>query len=234
MALLLDDGEPAPFVKVRSADLGFHLRAGDDDQLDLRASAYFTHLANDVAFDPHEGRATAVGPSERLGATLFARVRPWPFLLGALSATYVHASLRAPAPASAEDPSPPFRKGQLLPYVPPVVLRADLSAEHALAELGAHPLTGRLGAGYSYWSPRPLPFSQRAAAVSVLDAELALRYRMFALSLSCLNLLGTKYAAMELSYASNFHPNSAPSRLPARHIMAGAPRTLLLTLEVLL
>jgi hypothetical protein len=142
--------------------------------------------------------------------------------------------LRAPPPASAEDPSPPFKKGQLLPYVPPVVLRADLSAEHALARLKDAPLTGRLGGGYSYWSPRPLPFGQNAAPVSVVDAELSLRYRMFALSLSCLNLLGAKYAAMELSYASNFHPDSPPSRLPARHVMAGAPRTLLLTLEVLL
>jgi iron complex outermembrane receptor protein len=234
MALLLDDGEPAPFVKVRSADLGFHLRAGANDELDLRATAYFTHLASDVAFDPHEGRATNVGPSERLGASLYARARPWPFLLAALSVTYVRASLRAPSAASAEDPSPSFRKGQLLPYVPPVVLRADLSAEHALTNIAEQPLLGRIGAGYSYWSPRPLPFSQQAEAVSVLDAELALRYRMFGLSLSCLNLLGTKYAAMELSYASNFRPDAAPSRLPARHVMAGAPRTLLLTLEVLL
>jgi TonB family protein len=234
MALLLDDGEPAPFVKVRSADLGFHFRAGQNDELDVRASAYFAHLARDVAFDPHEGRVSGVGPSDRLGGTFYARARPWPFLLSSLSVTYVHASLRAPPPASAEDPSPPFKKGQLLPYVPPVVLRADLSAEHALARLKDAPLTGRLGGGYSYWSPRPLPFGQNAAPVSVVDAELSLRYRMFALSLSCLNLLGAKYAAMELSYASNFHPDSPPSRLPARHVMAGAPRTLLLTLEVLL
>jgi iron complex outermembrane recepter protein len=234
MALLLDDGEPAPFVKVRSTDLGLHFRAGPNDELDLRAGGYFTHLDSDVAFDPHEGRATSVGPSDRLGASLYARARPWPFLLAALSVTYVHASLRDPPAASAEDPSPPFEKGQLLPYVPPVVLRADLSAQHALATLAEHPLVGRIGAGYSYWSPRPLPFSERAAPVSVLDAELMLRYRMFALSLSCLNLLGTKYAAMELSYASNFDPDAAPSRLPARHVMAGAPRTVLLTLEVLL
>jgi iron complex outermembrane receptor protein len=175
-----------------------------------------------------------VGPSQRLGATLYARVRPFPFLLAALSATYVHASLRSPPPATADDPSPPFHKGQLLPYVPPVVLRADLSAQHALAKLGDQPLLGRLGAGYSYWSPRPLPFSQQAASVSVLDAEIALRYRMFALALSASNLIGTRYAAMELSYPSNFDPNAPASRLPARHIMAGAPRTFLLTLEVLL
>jgi hypothetical protein len=148
--------------------------------------------------------------------------------------TYVHASLREPPAATAEEPSPPFQKGQLLPYVPPVVLRADVSGEHALTHLRDAPLTGRLGVGYSYWSPRPLPFGQQAAPVSVLDAELALRYRMLSLSLSCLNLLGTKYAAMELSYASNFNPDAPPSRLPARHVMAGAPRTLLLTLEVLL
>jgi iron complex outermembrane receptor protein len=234
MALLLDDGEPAPFVKVRSADLGFHFRAGASDQLDVRASAYFTRLANDVAFDPKEGRVESVGPTDRIGATLYARARPWPFLLAALSLTYVHASLLEPNAAGADDPSPPFEKGQLLPYVPPVVLRADVSAEHALSTLATHPLVGRLGAGYSYWSPRPLPFSQQAAPVSILDAEVGLRYRMLALSLSCLNLLGAEYSAMELSYASNFDPNAPPSRLPARHVMAGAPRTLLLTLEVLL
>jgi iron complex outermembrane receptor protein len=225
MALVLDDGEPAPFVKVRSGDLGVKAELGARDELELRASGYLTHLEDDVAFDPREGRVEPVGPTRRIGAVLYAVARPWPWLLGAASVTYVHASLQESPPAGAEDPEPPFRKGQLLPYVPPVVVRADVSADHTLLEVAGRPLEGRAGVGFSYWAPRPLPFSQRAASVSLLDAELGLGYAPFDVALSCFNVLDREYAALELSYASNWNPDGFASRVPARHVMAGAPRT---------
>jgi len=227
-ALLLDEGEPAPFTKVRSADLGFRLALAEIGS--LRASAYYTKLGQDVVFEPTEGRSEPAGPSTRLGAVLYGELRPLPFVRAAASLTYVRATLDDPPPRTAEDPSPPFEKGQRLPYVPPWVLRIDASAEHALTEVNGQPLGGRAGLGFTYWSPRPLPYSEQTDAVSLLDGSLALTYRMFELTASLFNLLDTRYAAMELSAASNWDPSGVPSRLPARHVMAGAPRTWLLTL----
>jgi iron complex outermembrane recepter protein len=226
--LLLDEGEPAPFTKVRSADVGARYAVGELAQ--LRASAYYTHLGQDVVFEPSEGRVEPAGPSTRLGAVVYAELRPLSWLRGAASFTYVRATLDDPPPRTAEDPSPPFEPGQRLAYVPPVVLRIDASAEHALTELRGQTLSGRAGLGLTYWSPRPLPYSQQTAAVSLLDATLALSYRVFQLEASVFNLVDARYAAMELSAASNWDPEATPSRLPARHVMAGAPRTWLLTL----
>lgn len=227
MALLLDDGEPAPFVKVKSGDLGLRHVMGSGDQLELRASGYLTRLDDDVAFDPREGRVEAVGPSRRVGFVFYGVTRPYSWLRAAVSVTYVKASLEKPPYSTAEDPDPPFKKGQLLPYVPPVVLRADTSAERRLFDIEQFPVTGRAGAGYSYWSPRPLPFGESARPVSLIDAEVGLSYRMFTTTLSCFNLLDAEYAAMELSYPSSWNPDGPASRVPARHVMAGSPRSFL-------
>ena len=151
--LLLAEGEPAPFTKVRSADLGVSLSQAGIGA--VRASAYYTRLADDVVFEPTEGRAESVGPSTRVGGVLHLELTPLPFLRGAASVTYVRATLDDPPPVTAEDPSPPFEKGQRLAYVPPLVLRLDASADHALAEVGGATLSGRAGLGYTYWSQRP-------------------------------------------------------------------------------
>jgi iron complex outermembrane recepter protein len=234
MALLLDDGEPAPFVTVQSADFGFKYTLDEQEHLTVRASAFTTHLSDDVAFEPSEGRAESVGPSKRNGFTLYADARPAPWAFLALSATYVHAALQKPPYASAEDPSPPFRKGQLLPYVPPFVLRADGSVTRELFQIQKVPVQGRAGVGYSLWSARPLPYGQEAKPVSLLDAELSANYRAATLTFSCFNLLDAEYAALELSYPSSWNPDGFASRVPARHVMAGAPRTLFLSLGVTL
>ncbi|MET0340895.1 MAG: TonB family protein [Polyangiales bacterium] len=229
-ALLLDEGEPAPFTKVRSADFGVSLAAADLGA--MRASAYYTKLDDDVVFEPTEGRAEPVGPSTRVGGVLYLELKPLSFLRGAASVTYVRATLDDPPPVTAEDPSPPFEKGQRLAYVPPLVLRLDASADHALAEVGGATLGGRVGLGFTYWSRRPLPYSEQTPNVSLLDLAVGLKWRVFELDASLLNLADARYAAMELSASSSWDPTGVPSRLPSRHVIAGAPRTWLLTLGV--
>jgi outer membrane receptor protein involved in Fe transport len=238
-ALLLDEGEPAPFTKVRSADVGarwtLHAPPSSADAvrapelLTLRASGYYTHVGQDVVFEPSEGRVEPAGPSTRLGGVLYADVRPLPWLRAAGSFTYARATLDAPPARSAEDPNPPYHPGQRLPYVPPCVLRVDTSAEHALTELRGQSLSGRVGLGLTYWSSRPLPYSEQTDPVALLDTALALAYRVFQLELSVFNLADARYSALELSAVSNWDPTSTPSRLPVRHVMAGAPRSWLLS-----
>jgi iron complex outermembrane receptor protein len=54
------------------------------------------------------------------------------------------------------------------------------------------------------------------------------------LSLEAFNLFDAEWNDGEFVYASNFERGAAASLVPARHITAGAPRTLMLSLAVFL
>ncbi len=232
-ARTLEDGERAPFTKVRGGDIG--LRANMGNLFALGLTGYLTHLSDDVAFAADEGRLERVGATRRLGGTLTWSSNPTPWLISAASVTYVDAQLLEPPPATAKQPQPVFRKGQNLPYVPPVVLRLDLGAHGTLlSDQGPADLTGRAGMGYSYLSRRPLPHGAKAATVSLLDFASELGWGPFTLGMEIFNLLDMRYAATEYNFASNWNPSEPPSRVPARHIAAGAPRTWLFSLGITL
>lgn len=229
-ARTLSDGESAPFSRVRSGDLGARLTIGE--VLEASAAGFITQLGYDVAFDPGEGRLESIGPTTRIGAALAVTARPWDFLVGAVSVTYVHATLDAPPLASAADPQPPYVAGQLLPYVPPWVMRADLGSDGVLATVLDQELRGEIGAGFTLLSSRPLPYGQFAAPVATLDARAALGFGPVELGIDLYNLTDARYAAIEYAYASDWTPSEVPSRLPARHFSAGAPFTFMVSLTV--
>jgi TonB family protein len=232
-ARTLEDGEDTPFSKVRGADLG--VLASWSDRYRLTLSGYSTHLSDDVAFDAAEGSLQRVGETRRLGAVLYARARPVEWLLGAASVTYVDAQLLEPPPPTAQDPQPAFQRGENLPFVPPIVVRVDLGARPTLRDaVGGWPLKGKAGLGYSYLSPRPLPYGQLADPVSVLDASLGLGWGPFALGFDVFNVFDVRYAADEFSFPSDWHPEAPRPRTPALHTAAGAPRSWLLTLGLAL
>jgi hypothetical protein len=233
-ALLLRDGQSAPFTTVRSADLGARLSLGPRDAFGLRGSGYLTQLSKDVVFDPLEGSTASVGPSRRLGFVLYGDARPWSWLLASASVTYVNATLQSTRGNTTDDGIPPLRRGDRLPYVPPWVLRIDNKLEHTLYEFRGAPVIGQAGLGFTYWSARPLPFGKETPAVSLLDLSLRASYRVFSLEGSVFNLLDAQWAAQELVYASNWNPAAQASDRPARTIQAGAPRTWLLTLGITL
>lgn len=226
----LADGETAPYAKVQSADVGARLHLGEHDELRAQVAAFYTHLGYDVAFDPGEGRLESIGPTTRMGVSGQLVVKPWRFLLASISATFVHATLDAPPLASAEDPSPPYQRGQSLPYVPPFVLRGDARAEETLFVIDGHDLEGHVGVGLSVVSSRPLPYGEHATPFGLLDAGVGVAYRGFTLDLTGQNLLDARYAATEYAFASNWSPDRIDSRLPARHFSAGAPLSLSLAL----
>src|SRR5690606_1325375 len=114
-ARLLEDGEDAPFSKVRSADLGVRFDWGEPLRLTL--GGYYTHLSDDVAFDAAEGRLERIGATQRVGAVAHAVARPWRGWVGSCSVTFVDATLLEPPPPTAEEPQPPFAAGQRLPFV---------------------------------------------------------------------------------------------------------------------
>ena len=226
----LEEGEKAPFAKVRSFEGGVSLH--DDHGLTAQAIAYQTNLSYDLAFDPEEGRLDRIGPTTRRGVvgTLRGQVRRW--LTTSMSATFVHATLDSPPIATADDPAPAYLPNQALPYVPPLVVRTDTAVEHALFSLWKKDLVGHAGLGTTFLSPRPLPFGQSSAAVFLVDAQLGVRRDFLELGVESTNLLGARYAETEYAFVSNWRSAQVPSFLPARHLTAGPPRQVLFTMGI--
>jgi iron complex outermembrane recepter protein len=124
--------------------------------------------------------------------------------------------------------------GQSLPYVPPVVFRGDFGLHGAKGALWDEPLVWKLGYGTTFLSSRPLPYSQFSPPVFLLDATAGVRRAAVELTLDVTNLLDARYADTEYAFVSNWLTTPIPSRVPERHITAGAPRTLLFSLTVYL
>jgi iron complex outermembrane recepter protein len=231
-ARLLEDGEETPFTKVKSADFGTRFDWGAPLRIVL--GGYHTHLSDDVAFDASEGRLERIGATQRRGVFTHIHTHPFPWLLGSISATFVDAELLGPPPASAEEPYPAFTKGQQLPFVPPLVIRADIGTHCVLVDqLGQYPLESRFGLGFSYLSPRPLPYNEFADPVSLLDLSVSIEWGLLDLSFELYNVFNSQYAAVEYSFPSDWDPNDGlRPRTPMRHTAAGAPLSWMLSLGV--
>ena len=230
-ARLLEDGEQAPFAKVYSSDVGLQKDWGKAHRLKL--GFYQTELSDDVSFDPAEGRLENIGATARSGVVLQAIARAGDWLVASFSLTTVEAKLLEPPPPSAEEPAPPFVRGQQLPFVAPLVLRGDLAFQRAWRRKEADTLLGKGSLGYSHLAGRPLPYQQFSPPLDLLDGSLGLEWRRFAVTLEGYNLLDKRYSAVEYIFPSDWSPNDGlRSRVPARHLSAGTPRSWALALSV--
>lgn len=221
----LQEGEPAPFSKVRSYEIGAQI--SESPRWSLATALYETRLSIDTAFDATEGRLEFIGPTRRRGVVAYFQVNPNASFSSSFSGTFVDATLESPPPPTPDNPTPPYTEGQRLPFVPPVVLRADVRYDRDLVKIRNSPLAMRLGYGTTFLSPRPLPYSQEAAPVFLVDASASLRWKLIEIGADVTNLFNVKYADTEYSFVSNWSPSTIPSALPARHLSAGAPLTIL-------
>jgi len=185
-------------------------------------------------FDPSEGRLDRIGPTTRRGLVGYLLAAPASFMSVSLSATYVHATLDSPPTPTPENPSPAYVSGQSLPYVPPLLVRSDVALTRTIGTAYGKPLTWKAGYGTTFLSSRPLPYGQTSPPVFLLDATVGVRRDWLELSFDAFNLLGAKYADTEYAFVSNWQSSAVPSRVPARHITAGAPRALLASLTLYL
>jgi iron complex outermembrane receptor protein len=210
-----------PFVTIQSEDLG--VSYGDRiGPVDLAAKSVFfnTHSGQDLLFDPSEGRSTLASGSTRTGWSGSARALG-PFFDVAANATAVKAT---------------FDDTHLLvPYVPNLVLRADLAFFHALPwQLDHRPILGTVGYGVSYVGKRPLPYSQVSDVIFVSDASASIEWSLWRVRLAASNLFDAKYKLGEYNYASDFHSQPQPTLAPERSFTAGAPLLIMLSIGMTL
>jgi TonB family protein len=231
-ALVLADGENAPFASVTSQEVGLRyvLPPGVSPVARLSASlaGYHALVGQDLLFDPLVGRAVPIGATRRLGAVLWVRSQPLPWIDVNASLTYTHATVETDALGRT------VPAGSLLPYVPPWVGRVDAAVDREVGRWRNLPIRAHGGLGIQYYGARPLPLNDRSEPVFLVDASAGGRLGPVDLSLSARNLFDTRWRDAQLNFASSFTPGATPSFFPVRHFTAGSPFTLFATLSLYL
>jgi len=221
-AQALSEGEQAPFADVFATELGLVLR-GERGRWsgEAKAIGFYTHVSNDLLFDPERGRNVPIGSSQRYGGSITALLHgPWLDL--SIAATITEALRGGGLFALGGD--------ERLPFVPRAVSRADI-ATHDDFRVGDERFRWGLGLGAGLVGPKPLPLGQRSAPIVTLDLAGQLGWRWLNVGLAVSNVLDARNRAIELHYPSDFGGGSLRA---ARHFAAAAPRTFRVTFEVAL
>jgi iron complex outermembrane recepter protein len=214
---ITDDVE-TPFASIESEEAGVaYTKSFEAVSVAARSVFFRTHVDRDLVFSETEGRSVLGGGTTRTGWTGAARLtNGW--LDENANVTLVH---------SAFDDD-----GLLVPYVPDLVVRSDTVLGTELpVNVAGQPPRGSLALGVSYVGRRALPHGQRSDTIFTLDASAALALHGFELGLEVMNLLDSRYKSAEYDYVSDFAPGGAATLVPARHFVAGAPRTFFLSLS---
>jgi iron complex outermembrane receptor protein len=219
----LAQSERTPFTRAYSFEGGLRYVR---EQLQLSGAGFGTWLSEDLVFDPVTTRNEPVPATRRAGVSVDASYRPLPWLFGNAHLTYTRSQFR--------ESDANYDAGDLVPYAPQLVARADVAATPVLGEWLGRKLTLLVGTGFSAMARRPLPNSLWGHDIFLLDAQAGLRWGEVALTLKAYNLLGANWYDGEFYYASNWDRDQAPSLVPTRHVTTGAPRTLFATLEIYL
>jgi outer membrane receptor protein involved in Fe transport len=228
-AQALSEGERAPFARVLALETGptWSGRTGPL-QLSAHGFVFATRVSDDLLFDPVRGRNIPVGPSNRYGAALSARMR-----IGERHDTLASFTWSDARAIDSSDGIFALGRGDTLPYVPRSVLRVD-HVSGGEVRLAGEPLRLTFAAGLGWVGPMPMPLGAASYARWQLDASARVRVRALELGLSAINLFDVQNRASELYYTSSFGADGANSMRAARHFAAGAPRSFWLTLTIFL
>ena len=212
-ATALSNNETAPFAVAQEVEVGASYRLGSKEaSIRLQAAYVFAAVDKDLVFEPASGRNVLVGASTRNALLLAARGSLGGWFDGLVNLGFTDATLDATK--------------ERIPYIPELVGRADLAARGRLFDwrVGGHPVTGRVGLGFTFVPGRPLPNQLEGDPFYLLDASAEVRLWHFALGVEGRNLLDLRYRQSEFNYASNFRGPSLPApRTPERHFVAGEP-----------
>jgi outer membrane receptor protein involved in Fe transport len=217
----VNDNRATPFAAIRSWEGGaLYADRLFTETLDVsaRAVVFGTRVDKDLVFSEQDGRNILGGATNRVGALAQGRARGGFYDVSA-NVTWVRSTF--------ED------TGNLVPYVPDLVMRLDGALFHELPwRFLERPVKGSVGLGMNYVGRRALPYGQRSDVIFVTDLSGELAWRNLTLQVAATNLFNTQYRLAEFNYAADFHTTSPyPTLVPSRLFAAGAPRQVMVTLS---
>jgi iron complex outermembrane receptor protein len=218
----LSEGQTTPFTRVVSFEGG--VRYHDGQRFEAAAAAFRTHLSDDLVFDQSTARNERVPGTNRTGVTANMKAEPTAWLVSNTSFTYARAVF--------DGSDLKYRIGDLLPYVPQVVVRSDFALTPELGHVLGYAVQSHFGVGLTYLGRRPLPYSEMGHDVFLTDLNASVRVGPLRSELAVFNALNADYYDGEFVYASSF--GGAASLVPVRHVTVGAPRSVLWSLTVYL
>jgi outer membrane receptor protein involved in Fe transport len=207
-----------PLARSRSIEAGFRAKL-PERSLMLNGTAFITHLDDELVFSPESGTMESEGASTRHGVVLGVMYRPPDWLTASLSFTFVRATVD----------HPDLGEARLVPQIPALMVRADVALRHVIGAIDQEEVIGQLSVGYTYLSERPITTGNTSAPLEIVNASASLRWGSLQLTAEAFNVLDIRYPDQELIYTSNWS-TGAPAE--ARHIIAAAPRTVLLSAVV--
>jgi hypothetical protein len=227
----LSEDESAPFGRIEAEEAGLVWRhAGEKWAGVHRLIAFGTHVDSDLIFDEESGKNVVAGETQRWGGLLDSQIYIGGFT-ARNSVTYTYAAFGDELPPTYTYYHSDRVPGALIPYVPPIVVRSDLSQRWS--PFGKLQLSH--GIGLDYIAPRPLPQSEFSDPVFTVDVGTSAQWGPVELGVSVTNLLNTRYALAEYNFASYFPDTSGadyPSRVASRQISPGPPRAVMVSLTI--
>jgi hypothetical protein len=221
----LSEGASAPYSKVRSIEGGFRSQVLKGRYV-ASASIFQTWVGNELVFEPEAGGPETQNASSRSGFVGSLLAKPFDWLLASAALSFVRATFETRNATG----------NRYVPNVPPVLLRADVTARGTLVRIADRPVVGRAGVGYTFLGGRHLTDSVVGPSVSILNFRLSARYGWAELGLDIYNALGLEYPDDEEAYDSNLSTRAGLHGQPpasfARHIVAAPPRTVLGTVAL--
>jgi len=210
----LGDGETTPFTRVVSYEAGLRFR----DALRFQSSlaVYHTRLSDDLVFDQATARNELVPGTARTGVSANIVAEPTDWFVSSTSFTYTRAVF---VTSDAR-----YEKGDLLPYVPQIVVRSDLAVTPRLGRVWGHDVQSHFGVAFTYLGRRPLPYAEMGHDAFLTDASVSVRLGPVETGIEAFNLFDADWYDGEFNYASEF--SGAASLVPIRHVTVGPPRTL--------
>jgi hypothetical protein len=210
----------SPYSKVRSVEAGVRFQAAGQ-RYTAALSAFETWVENELVVEPPSGGFTTEGASTRRGVVASILARPVDWLLASFAGTYTTGTFQTLVDGVVH----------FIPQVPPLILRADVTARGQIATVAGRSLTGRIGVGYTFLASRYLTEvnqTVRGPSNNILNAGASLRYANVEVGVDAFNVLDLRYADDEGYYLSNWSVTPG-TRLAssAVHLTAAPPLTVL-------
>jgi iron complex outermembrane recepter protein len=211
-----------PYSKVRSVEAGLRTQVAGG-RLSTSVALFETRVANELVFEATSGGFSTEGASVRRGVVASALAKPYAWLLASVAGSVSSSTFTTLVPGVSH----------YVPNVPPVLLRADVTARGRLTSISGTPLTARAGIGYTFLAGRHLTDYVVGPANHVLNGGAALRYEHIELGVDAYNMLNLEYADEAEFYVSNWSVQpGTPLASPAIHLTQAPPLTLLGSLAV--